>query len=85
MQSKYVKDYEGLYEVTGDGKVYSIPRTVIGNDGKNYTFKGRYLAPQLNKVTGYLTYSLWKNNKQNLDFSIEHQSNNNYSITQNKY
>ena len=66
MKSKYIKDYEGLYEVTEDGKVYSIPRTVLGNDGKNYTFKGRYLAPQLNKVTGYLTYSLWKNNKQTI-------------------
>ena len=64
MRNIFIKDYEGLYEVNTEGDVYSLPRTIVGSDGIEYPFTGRYLAKILNKSTGYLYCSLWKNNKQ---------------------
>lgn len=56
-----VRGYEGLYEVSVDGQIRSVDRTVMGKDGKSYPFKGRLLSPNLNTKNGYLQVSLWKN------------------------
>ena len=55
-----VKGYEGNYEVSDEGLVRSIDRTVLGRDGTNYPFKGRVLRVCLHKDTGYPQVSLWK-------------------------
>lgn len=58
-----VKNYEGLYEVSSNGDVYSIPRKVLGSDGALYPFGGKMIKPHPNKNTKYLQVSLWTNNK----------------------
>lgn len=63
METLPIPNYEGLYEITEYGDVYSLDRTVIGKDGASYSFKGRKLASRVNPVTGYIEFSLWKNNK----------------------
>ena len=55
-----VKGYEGNYEVSDEGLVRSIDRTILGRDGTNYPFKGRVLRACPHKDTGYLQVSLWK-------------------------
>ena len=58
-----VRGYEGLYEVSDQGIVWSVPRIVIGKDGACYRFPGRVLKPNLHKDVGYLIVSLWKEGK----------------------
>ncbi len=55
------KDYEGLYEVSNLGRVRSCDKKVW--NGKNYYFKeGKLKTPELRK-DGYLSVSLYKDNK----------------------
>lgn len=56
-----VRGYESLYEVSDQGLVRSLDRTVLGRDGTQYPFKGRSLKAAPNKDVGYLQVSLWKN------------------------
>ena len=42
--------YEGLYEVSDQGRVRSIDRNLITKTGKNYIRKGKVLAFNINKV-----------------------------------
>lgn len=58
-----VVGYEGLYEVSEQGHVRSLDRTILGNDGITYPFKGKILRPTPNPQTNYLMASLWKNNE----------------------
>ncbi len=58
---KDIKDYEGYYQVSNLGRVRSVDRTFIREDGSTCTWSGRIrkLNPQTN---GYLTVVLTKNN-----------------------
>lgn len=58
-----IPGYEGYYEVNKLGQVRSIDRIIIGVDGKAYPRKGRLLIPSIMKNIGYLSVSLWKDNK----------------------
>lgn len=58
-----VKGYEGLYEVSEAGEVYSLERTVLGKDGVTYPFKAKHKSKHVNVQTGYLQVNLWKNGK----------------------
>ncbi len=58
-----VKGYEGAYEVSNAGTVRSLPRTVVGKDGRVYPYPGKTLATNPNKNVEYLQVSLWRNNK----------------------
>lgn len=51
---KYIKDYEGLYSVTEDGKIFATAK---------YNWKERFLKPWL-IGHGYEVVSLYKNGKQ---------------------
>ena len=55
-----VRGYEGNYEVSAEGHIRSVDRSVVGRDGAIYPFKGRVLHPSLHKDPGYLMVSLWK-------------------------
>ena len=57
-----VRGYEGVYEVSTTGTVRSLPRTVVGADGKTYSYPGKTLTASPNKQVGYLQISLWQNN-----------------------
>ena len=59
---KKVQGFEGLYEVSNKGRVRSIDRYVTGKNGKKYFRPGRILS-LTEKENGYLSVSLWKNNK----------------------
>lgn len=53
-----IKDYEGLYQVSNQGRVRSLDREVIRADGKKKTFKGKILKLIKNKKNGYLYVSI---------------------------
>lgn len=55
--------YEGLYEVSENGIIYSLDRVILGRDGVKYSRKGIQISQTIHKDTGYLTVSLWKNNE----------------------
>ena len=57
---KYVKGYEGLYEVSTDGKIRSCDRTIQCKDGKIKHLKGRVLKSGHGKY-GRNQYTLTKN------------------------
>lgn len=40
-----VKDWEGYYEVSDTGEIYSVRRKTLGVDGKQYTRGGHILKP----------------------------------------
>lgn len=61
-QWKPVVDYEGVYEVSDQGRVRSVDRWVVDRLGKARLCKGRVLRPALNG-RGYLIVALWKNGK----------------------
>lgn len=56
---KPVLDYDGLYEVSNLGRVRSIRRYVNTARGKRFKSE-HYLAPSLNKKTGYYSVCLAK-------------------------
>ena len=56
MQTKPIKDYEGLYEVTDDGKVFALKYT---------RGKSRYELKQADMGKGYMVVNLCKNGKRN--------------------
>lgn len=45
---KSIKDYEGYYEVSSLGRVRSIERTIVKNDGRVTTYKERIIKPHKN-------------------------------------
>lgn len=47
-----VPGWEGLYEVSSDGQVRSLPRRVVRRNGTVQNFKGKLLSPALNSC-GY--------------------------------
>ena len=56
---KPIRGYEGLYEVSNFGRVRSLDRWIIYEDGRRYFYIGQILKP--NKCSnGYLQYMLAK-------------------------
>lgn len=67
---KPVKDYEGYYEVDQFGRVWSIDRVVIVEDGNrtyNKTLKGKQMKQSLH-TKGYKTVALTKDGKTKTTF-----------------
>ena len=54
---KDVKGYEGLYQVSSYGRIYSVPRTSLNVNGKRVVNNGGYLKPSVNS-RGYYNVSL---------------------------
>lgn len=52
--------YEGLYQISDNGKVKSLPHKTTGHNGITYPFGGIILKPQSDKF-GYLRVALRKN------------------------
>ncbi|CDD75562.1 prophage LambdaSa2 HNH endonuclease family protein [Cryptobacterium sp. CAG:338] len=57
-----VSGYEGIYEISDDGRIRSLDRWHTGKDGRRVPYKGRMIAPGIG-VNGYKVVSLWKNGK----------------------
>ena len=58
-----VKGYEGLYQVSSDGRVKSLERTYIDKIGRERYVKERILKPVIDRY-GYLLVSLYAGGKQ---------------------
>ena len=54
---KDVAGYEGLYQVSSDGRVKSLERTFIDKSGRKRTVKERILKPGMGRC-GYLLVGL---------------------------
>ncbi len=59
---KPVVGYEGLYEVSSNGRVKSIDRVLIDRIGREKLFKGRILSTHLDRY-GYPICKLWMGSK----------------------
>lgn len=59
---KDIENYEGLYQVTSEGEIYSVPRI----DRNNVKRGGIYLTPNKKKNAKYLRVGLYKNNDYKL-------------------
>ena len=55
---KPVPGYEGLYEVSDQGRVRSLDRHCPGRDGRSELHRGRLLTPWAQKRGRYLTVSI---------------------------
>jgi hypothetical protein len=62
---KPVVGYEGIYEVSNLGKVFSLPRKWIGAKGCNRSHNGKYLSVQ-KSTKGYLRVLLSENGKSKI-------------------
>lgn len=60
---KPVKGYEGRYEVSNLGRVRSVDRIVLGQNGNSRHIKGKYKSTHLSN-TGYYICDLYKENKR---------------------
>ena len=58
---KDIKDYEGLYQVSSNGIIKSLPRTIIKRNGQHQKRQGKILSPSLDRY-GYPKVVLHKNN-----------------------
>lgn len=53
-----VLGYEGLYEVSSDGHVRSLGRTLVAKDGRRMTFHPKIMKATKHPITGYLLVEL---------------------------
>ena len=60
---KYVKGYEGMYEVSTSGEIRSVKRPTVYKDGRIGIHQGRVLKTSINKK-GYLRTDLTKEGKR---------------------
>lgn len=60
---KPIPGYEGRYEVSNQGRVRSLDRTVPGKDGRVTFFKGRELQPWVSNG-GHLVVGLGRNRRE---------------------
>lgn len=62
---KDIQGYEGIYQVSNEGRVKSLGRNFIKtNRGKEYICHKKELIRNPHKTrSGYLVYELWKNNE----------------------
>lgn len=59
---KPIKDYEGLYEISNLGRVRSLDRERVSQNGKKYIHKGRILKIRKDS-NGYCSVCLYNKNK----------------------
>ena len=59
---KDIKGYEGLYQVSSEGRVKSLERDIIRKNGVNYHVKEQILKDHLNSQ-GYLTINIHNKGK----------------------
>lgn len=60
-----VVGWEGLYEVSNDGQVRSVDRTLVARDGKTYHYKGKVLKQVQNAAAGgHMHVYLTRNSKK---------------------
>lgn len=59
---KNIVGYEGLYQVSDQGRVKSLDRVVVRSDGKVMNYKSRIMKPAIDKK-GYKRVALSKENK----------------------
>lgn len=52
--------YEGLYQVSNEGRVKSLERTVIRKNGRPCTVKEKIIKPQKYSSGGHLCFSIYK-------------------------
>jgi len=45
--------WEGFYEVSDQGRVRSLDRVVVDQNGRRMAYAGRLIAPRINRKTGY--------------------------------
>ena len=57
-----IKKYEGLYQVSNQGNIKSLPRTIINKNGREQKFPGKLLKQELT-TDGRCRVSLCKNHK----------------------
>jgi len=55
-----VVGYEGWYEVSSDGRVRSVARTMLHPSGVDSTLKGKVLKSRINKSTGNVVVDLYR-------------------------
>lgn len=58
-----IPGWEGLYDVSNHGRVRSLDRVVIRNDGIKRTITGRTMKPVADRA-GHLYVDLYRNNKK---------------------
>ncbi len=59
---KNIKGYEELYQVSDLGRIKSLEKQIVRNNGRKQTFKEKILKAGLSR-NGYLTVMLFKNKK----------------------
>lgn len=59
---KEIEGYEGLYEVSDEGRCRSLDRVTVDKNGLEKTLKGKLLKPQ-SQISGHLSVHLCKNGK----------------------
>lgn len=57
---KDIQGYEGYYQVSNEGRVRSLERTLIRKNGSHYTVKGKIMGA-FDNGTNHLVLMLWKN------------------------
>lgn len=60
---KPLKNYNGFYEISSEGRVRSVDRTITRSDGVNLFCKGIELKPTIDKY-GYVRFSVSINKKK---------------------
>ena len=58
---KPAKNYEGLYEVSNEGRVKRVERRLTCSNGTVYHLKEKVLSSKPNKYSGYVSVNLSKN------------------------
>lgn len=59
---KNIRGYEGLYKISNQGRVMSLPRTIYRSNGKSHYIRKTILSPGIDSK-GYLRVSLSKDKK----------------------
>lgn len=64
MEWRYIRGYEGLYQVSDSGLVRSVPRFAKNRSGKVFLQKGRLMKQNVSPNCNYLMVDLYKNGKR---------------------
>lgn len=60
---KSIDNYEGLYQVSTEGRVKSLARTIVRSDGQTKTIGEKLLKPST-AINGYQLVNLCRNGRQ---------------------
>lgn len=67
---KDIENYEGLYQVSSNGTVRSLPRIIVNKNGNEQRYNGLVLKPDINEL-GYCRVTLSKNHSTKR-FAVHH-------------